>query len=157
METGIYCLVFANPPAVLVVGRLGPVAFRPGYHLYVGSALGPGGLSRVRRHLRLSSERDRAPRWHVDRLLLDPRFRLEAVVAAVTSERLECALAGAIAGDRVPCFGASDCRCGSHLLYRPRDPTAEVAAAFGTIGLAPTVILAGDPVERALAPGVKDR
>jgi Uri superfamily endonuclease len=140
MEPGIYCLVFANPAAVLEVGSLGPVAFRAGYHLYVGSALGPGGLSRVERHRRLGRDRDRGPHWHVDRLLLDPRFGLAAVVTAGTGERLECALARALGGDAVPGFGASDCRCGSHLVSRPEDPVDEVAAAFHAIGLAPTVV-----------------
>ncbi len=119
MERGVYCLVFENPAAVLEVGRLGAIAFRPGYHLYVGSALGPGGLARVERHRRLGRDRDRNPHWHVDRLLLDPRFRLAAVVTAWTGERLECALARSIGGETVAGFGATDCRCGSHLAFRP--------------------------------------
>jgi Uri superfamily endonuclease len=156
MEPGVYCLVFENPGAVLEVGRLGPVAFRPGHHVYVGSALGPGGLARVGRHLRLGRDRDRTPHWHVDRLLLDPRFRLAAVVTGRTRERLECALFRAVGGESVPGFGASDCGCGSHLASRPDDPVDEVAAAFRAIGLAPAVARLKDDFEKAMVTGEDD-
>ncbi len=139
MEPGTYCLILANPAVTLAVGRLGPVAFRPGFHLYVGSALGPGGLLRVERHRRLARDRDRPPRWHVDRLLLDPRFRLIATVTGEGSARLECDLARAIGGERVQDFGASDCACGSHLFFRPREPVDEVMDAFSMIGLVPSL------------------
>jgi len=156
MQPGCYCLVFANPAAVLEVGNLGPVAFRAGYHLYIGSALGPGGLSRVERHLRLERGYGRSPHWHVDRLLLDPRFRCEAVVTAETCERHECALARAIGGDTVMGFGASDCRCGSHLMFRTGDPVDEVVAAFDAIGLAPAVARPGSRFEKAMVTGEED-
>jgi Uri superfamily endonuclease len=156
MEPGIYCLVFANPAIVLEVGGLGAVRFRQGYHIYVGSALGPGGLSRVERHLRLGRNRSRAPHWHVDQLLLDPRFRLVAVVTANTRERLECILARAIGGDAIAGFGASDCRCGSHLLSRSRDPVDEVVASFGAIGLVPAVVRDWSSFEKAIVVDEED-
>ncbi len=156
MEPGIYCLVFENPAAVLEVGRLGPIAFRPGYHLYVGSALGPGGLARVERHRRLERDRHRGPHWHVDVLLIDPRFRLAAVVAAGTKRRLECELARAIGGDTVAGFGATDCRCGSHLAFRVRDPVEEVASAFSAVSLAPTVTRFKNDFEKAMVTDEED-
>ncbi len=156
MEPGVYCLAFENPAAVLEVGRLGAVAFRPGYHIYVGSALGPGGLARVERHLRLGRARDRSPHWHVDRLLLDPRFRLAAVVAACTSERLECELARAIGGETAAGFGATDCRCGSHLLFRSRDPVDELCAAFRAIDLVPIVTRFKNDFEKAMVTDEED-
>ena len=155
MGTGCYCLVFANAGAVLEVGSLGLTVFRAGYHIYIGSALGPGGLSRVERHVRLGHSRDRRPHWHVDRLLLDPRFRLSAVVTAGTSERLECTLARAIGGEAVAGFGATDCWCGSHLIFRPADPVDEVVASFNTIGLVPDVRCRSD-IEKAMATGEDD-
>lgn len=139
MEPGVYCLVLETPAAVLAVGALGPVAFRAGFHVYAGSALGPGGLSRVQRHLRLSRERDRGPHWHVDYLLLDPRVRPVAAVSAPTAERLECALARAVGGEPVPGFGSSDCNCGSHLFHFPADPVDRVASAVSSLGLEPCV------------------
>lgn len=156
MERGIYCLAFENPSAVLEVGRLGAVSFRQGYHLYVGSALGPGGLARVERHLRLGRDRDRSPHWHVDRLLLDPRFRLAGVVTACTRKRLECELARAIGGETVAGFGATDCRCGSHLLFRFRDPVDEVCAAFRAIGLVPDVACFKNYFEKAMVTDEED-
>ncbi len=155
MEPGVYCLIFANSATVLEVGSLGPIAFRAGYHMYIGSALGPGGLSRVERHIRLERSRDRRPHWHVDRLLLDPRYHLTAVVTAGTCERLECALARTIGGDAVAGFGASDCRCGSHLLFRSGDPVDEVVASFRAVGLVPAARLKND-FEKAMATGEED-
>ena len=91
----------------------------------------------------------------MDRLLLDPRFRLSAVVTAETCERLECTLARAIAGDAVAKFGASDCRCGSHLLFRPEDPVDEVVTSFNAVGLVPVVHRESD-YEKAMTTGEED-
>ncbi len=136
MDKGVYCLLFANRPREIRIGSLGTIAFPGGWHCYVGSALGSGGLGRAERHVRLSRERDRSPRWHVDYLLLDPGFTLAAVVSAPTDRRVECDLARLIGGEVVPGFGSSDCRCRSHLFRRPDDPAGEVFAAFRALGLA---------------------
>jgi Uri superfamily endonuclease len=135
MDSGIYCLVFKNPACTVRIGALGDTAFRAGWHIYVGSALGPGGLARVRRHIRLAEKRDRRPKWHVDWLLTDPRFSLAYAICAPTPDRLECALAGVIGGQSVPGFGCSDCRCASHLFFHPRNPRKTIASAFLSIGL----------------------
>ena len=81
MDKGIYCLVFKNPACTVRIGALGPVAFREGWHIYVGSALGSGGLARLDRHIALARDRDKRPKWHVDYLLTDrpvlpPVYRL---------------------------------------------------------------------------------
>jgi Uri superfamily endonuclease len=135
MDKGIYCLVFANRAREIRVGSLGARAFADGWHVYVGSALGSGGLARAERHVRLHRQRDRQPRWHVDYLLLDPGFSLTAVVSAPTDAPLECDLARAIGGEAVPGFGCSDCSCTSHLFFRPEDPIGELIAAFRSLGL----------------------
>ncbi|NYT05438.1 MAG: DUF123 domain-containing protein [Methanomicrobiales archaeon] len=135
MDKGIYCLVFSNPGTACVVKRLGTVAFRGGWHIYVGSALGPGGLARVGRHFRLAREHAGKPVWHVDVLLLEPAFRLEYALCGVTRQRLECRLAAAIGGDMVPRFGCSDCRCPSHLFYRKENPRNDIIAAFRDLGI----------------------
>jgi Uri superfamily endonuclease len=99
------------------VGRLGERLFAAGYYLYLGSALGPGGLAaRLRRHLSL----DKRPFWHVDYLR-----RVTTVTAVWYHEgpaRLEHAWALAAsqlpdATTPVPRFGSSDCRCPAHLVY----------------------------------------
>ena len=137
MDKGIYCLVFENPGCALNVGALGPVAFAPGWHIYVGSALGSGGLKRLARHISLSEARDRKPKWHIDSLLISNLFSLSYAVYAITGKKLECPLAQALGDPGVPAFGSSDCRCPSHLLYRDTDPLPEVLMAFRGLGLVP--------------------
>jgi Uri superfamily endonuclease len=137
MDKGVYALVFSNRPCSLSVGRLGVIRFRKGWHIYIGSAGGPGGFTRVSRHRHLALLRDRPPRWHVDRLLLSPCFTLRYAVCAPSPGNLECALARAVGGEEVPFFGSSDCACGSHLLYRASDPVDEVRGAMTFLGLTP--------------------
>lgn len=131
-KKGIYCLVFKNPGIHLAVGALGVLDFSPGWHIYVGSALGNAGLLRVRRHIKLSTERSRVPRWHIDYLLLSPDFHLESVYCGYTEDRLECTLANLLGGECVKGFGCSDCRCISHLFIRYKNPHDEIISAFGT-------------------------
>lgn len=137
MDKGIYCLIFKNPACTVTVGALGPVAFHAGWHIYVGSALGSGGLVRLERHIALSRNRDRPPLWHVDYLSENPLFSLRSAVYALTEERLECRLAAALGGEIIPKFGCSDCDCSSHLFYRHRNPVKEAEAAFRSRGLDP--------------------
>jgi HEAT repeat protein/Uri superfamily endonuclease len=117
------------------VGRRGEFAFPAGWVLYVGSALGPGGLAaRLARHRRRFASGKR-PHWHVDYV------REHAVWggawARPAGERLECAWAAALSqrpGARivVPGFGASDCRCPGHLVHLPALPDeAWMASVLG--------------------------
>lgn len=138
MDKGIYCLVFKNPACTTGIGALGPVAFRRGWHVYVGSALGSGGLARLERHVSLSRGKDRKPKWHIDYLSCSDRFNLRYTVHALTEDRLECRLAGELGEPFVPSFGCSDCRCPSHLFYRRINPHDEIIRAFNTLGLVAT-------------------
>ncbi|HET8687529.1 MAG TPA: DUF123 domain-containing protein, partial [Methanosarcina sp.] len=115
-------------------------SFYPGFHIYVGSALGPGGLKRVKRHIDFSGNRARKPRWHVDYLHLNPAFRLISAVYAFTPARLECELASKIGGDSVSGFGCTDCMCSSHLFYRNKNPLLEITEAFEALGLSVFVL-----------------
>jgi len=135
MDKGIYCLVLANQQADLVIGSLGRMHFCEGWHIYVGSAFGSGGLARVRRHIALYRHRDRQPHWHIDWLLLHPAFYLPYAVCAATGERLECALARTLSGSAVQGFGCSDCSCPSHLFFREFDPSDEITEAFERLEL----------------------
>lgn len=118
MAVGTYTLVVERTESDTIdVGALGDVAFPPGWYAYVGSAFGPGGFSRVDRHRRVASGDHDARHWHVDYLLGDPDTRLYDVVRTVAVEA-ECAIADRIDGERVTGFGASDCGCPSHLVYR---------------------------------------
>ncbi|HVP24659.1 MAG TPA: DUF123 domain-containing protein [Methanomicrobiales archaeon] len=149
MDKGIYALIFSNRPCTLRIGGLGDVGLRGGWHIYIGSARGPGGFARVRRHRRLALARARPPRWHVDHLLLSPGFRLRYAVCGTTGEDLECALALALAGRAVPSFGSSDCGCGGHLLHRGTNPLEEVMGAMASLGLVArsTILIKGHDQE----------
>jgi Uri superfamily endonuclease len=107
-EKGVYCLVFENQACRLEIGIKGELSFPAGFHIYVGSALGPGGLKRVTRHINLSRNKDKKPKWHVDYINLDPSFRLVSAICAITPAGLECSLASRIGGDSVPGFGCTD-------------------------------------------------
>ena len=98
------------------VGALGLLEFRAGDYLYVGSALGPGGLrARLKHHLAMSAR----PHWHADYLR---RFsRLSSLWLSTGTDRRECAWTAMLCG--LPKFdffghgfGSSDCRCPSHLV-----------------------------------------
>jgi len=139
MDKGIYCLVLRNAACFVNVGALGRRSFAAGFHVYVGSAQGSGGLKRVARHIRLARNHDRHPKWHIDHLLNNNNFTLFSVVCANTEQNLECRLAGTLQGAPVPSFGCSDCSCSSHLLYYPDTPKDQIMKAFKTLGLNPTI------------------
>jgi endonuclease-3 len=112
---GTYALlVEREEPAAIAVGALGTHTFPAGWYAYAGSALGPGGFSRVGRHYRnAAGETD--PHWHIDYLLGAPDSRLDAAVAAETDA--ECALSRTLPEGPLEGFGSSDCSCSSHLAY----------------------------------------
>jgi len=123
---GTYALVLhLEGREEIAVGKLGTFSFPAGYYLYVGSALGPGGLdARLARHRR----RDKKLHWHIDYLL--EHAQLVEVWSAVSTARLECLWAQAarqLPGNEtpVPGFGSSDCRCRSHLIYLVGKPSHE--------------------------------
>ena len=122
---GTYVLILRLPrPAAIDVGRLGRFRFPAGWYAYAGSARGPGGLAaRVSRHLRSPKLRY----WHLD--YLRAAAQPEQVWYAVGPQRRECAWAkGLLDLPNVtipaPRFGASDCRCPTHLVHfsAPPDP-----------------------------------
>jgi Uri superfamily endonuclease len=137
-EKGVYCLIFRNGNCVLDAGRLKNIEFSKGYHVYVGSALGTGGLKRLKRHVLLSLEKNKKPRWHVDYLSVSQEFELISVVYAITDEPFECELAGRLEyvfNNQIRGFGAGDCGCSSHLFYSKKRPVFMIKDAFTSTGL----------------------
>ena len=123
----------------LRVGRLGVLCF-DGWYVYVGSALGPGGLKRLQRHFDYADRRDAPIRWHVDALL--GAGALRGAVVGVTDERMECRLANALGMGLTPGFtgfGSSDCSCATHLFCATSYETGRDAAwqALASLGLSP--------------------
>ena len=140
MHKGIYCLVLRNVSCTVEIGALGPLPFAPGWHVYTGSAQGPGGLTRVSRHIRVKREGIPSPRWHIDYLLMHPAFDLISVACAPTKDGLdECRISGLLTARPVPGFGCSDCSCRSHLGYFLTNPEKTIKSAFSQAGLAVTI------------------
>ncbi|MFQ5513266.1 MAG: DUF123 domain-containing protein [Myxococcota bacterium] len=138
----------ARPGRAVRYGRGRSLKTGTGFYLYVGSALGPGGVrARVLRHCRATG----AVHWHIDRL----RRQLELVRVwfSYGTHRMECRWAAALAGLRsatLPAarFGASDCRCPAHLIRLPHEPRPirpQVRSPDGA-GVGPAVYCA-DPAE----------
>ncbi|MEF8820891.1 MAG: GIY-YIG nuclease family protein [Halovenus sp.] len=116
---GTYTLVIELPePADIVVGALGRITFDAGWYAYVGSALGSGGFSRIDRHRELAAGDRDTRHWHIDYLLGHPETRLDTVVTTAAVDG-ECPVARELGDDGVPAFGCSDCRCNSHLFFKP--------------------------------------
>ena len=120
---GTYALLLElHPEALITVGRLRAFCFPAGYYVYVGSALGSGGLAaRLARHRR----RDKKLRWHIDYVLA--HARIVGVKIDDSGERLECAWARALlsmprAQVVARRLGSSDCACPSHLIYLGSSP-----------------------------------
>ncbi len=139
MEKGVYCLVLFHGPCTIKVGALGYLAFPGGWHVYTGSAQGPGGLKRVHRHISLTASRRQTKRWHIDYLLGHPGVTLLSALCAPTTLPLECELAKVIGGVPVRGFGCSDCHCDSHLFYFETDPVNTIMGAMASIGLDPVI------------------
>jgi Uri superfamily endonuclease len=173
---GTYVLaLWLGRPRTLVIGRLGAFEFPSGWFLYVGSALGPGGLrARVQRHWRYPTSGKRA-HWHIDYLrkqaiwggvwgrasgpgepdqaLVGQSAPNQALVGqSAPDQGTECrwaALLRLLPQARVvaPGFGASDCRCPAHLVHVTDLPAEEWFAS--TLG-AERILMDTDHVEELL-------
>lgn len=131
-DSGTYVLILkSHSESAVRIGRWGIMGVEPGYYIYVGSALGPGGVrSRVTRHWRI----DKAKHWHIDHLR-------EVLVMwnawfTYSEERLEHRWANLLLRmegmNCVPGFGCSDCKCASHLFQTAEPPDmASLSRAVG--------------------------
>jgi Uri superfamily endonuclease len=131
---GTYALLLSvSTPTPISVGRLGDYPIPRGFYLYIGSALGPGGIAaRLARHSLL----EKKPHWHID--YLRPAALLEQAWVVAGDGRAECHWAAAASAlpqveTPIPHFGASDCRCPAHLFHFPARPSAERFAAVAGI------------------------
>lgn len=122
-DKGSYILIlFMDEPTEFTIGKLGRFAFERGWYMYVGSAFGAGGLrGRLKHHLKDIVK----PHWHIDYL------RQVAIVQAVwyfagetNYEHQWADILLSQSGAKVPAkrFGASDCRCETHLIYWTIEP-----------------------------------
>ena len=174
-SAGTYVLILllrAGQP--IQVGKLGSFDFPAGYYIYIGSAFGSGGLAgRLGRHLAMTKP-DSPLHWHIDYLRdwapiveiwfserLTPREHLtlrEQLTPredATPREHDWAALVSRLPGSNYPAprFGASDCRCRSHLFRFEARPSAEefrssLSLAFPTDGPLHAIQLSGKTNEQ---------
>ncbi|MEA3441468.1 MAG: GIY-YIG nuclease family protein [Chloroflexota bacterium] len=136
-KPGIYALLLALPEACsLQIGKIGDATFPAGSYIYLGSALGPGGIhARLGRHISGSTSH---PYWHIDYLrpfstvigacylvvedaaCINEQFMLQQTIP------IECRWSQAAASlpradIPLPGFGSSDCHsgCAAHLVRLP--------------------------------------
>jgi len=128
-DGGLYVLLIRLPRRRRIrIGRLGVIDFDAGWYLYIGSAQ-RNRAARLARHAR----RAKRLHWHVDYLLA--AARLAATFEVAGDGEAECHLAAHLSAAlglprRPPRMGASDCRCGGHVLYAAKRPA--VAGALRT-------------------------
>jgi Uri superfamily endonuclease len=119
---GTYALVLhLASTSEIEVGKLGRSAYPAGFYIYVGSALGSGGLAgRLKHHRKSTTSPGWRARWHID------YFRHYAklvgiwyVQQAIRREHDWAITARQLSGASIsiPRFGSSDCSCPSHLFH----------------------------------------
>jgi sugar fermentation stimulation protein A len=101
----------------LEIGSLGQISFKPGWYLYVGSAIS-GLKARIRRHF----NKKKLPHWHID--YLSNKLPIITIVLFISDKRLECLIADNLKRELnfIPGFGCSDCECSSHLFFTESEP-----------------------------------
>ena len=135
---GTYALLLSSATdAVIRVGRLGDLQLQPGFYVYVGSALGSGGVrARLAHHMRLAERLH----WHID--YLHRHTSLEEIWFCYDEKSREHAWARCFAkmpGASVTLagFGSSDCDCGTHLFFFEKRPAKEQFTSSGRNILSP--------------------
>ena len=118
-DGGNYIVVlYMETERTIAVGSKGDVYFPAGYYLYVGSAK-HNLTKRLERHKR----KRKKFHWHVDYLREAANFHAALAIRSTAAlEHTIAAAIGRIADWRVDGFGASDCRCDTHLFGMANDP-----------------------------------
>lgn len=99
------------------VGKLGKLDFKSGYYCYIGSARGSGGLqARIERHLKMN----KMMYWHID--YLRDCANVEKIIYSLNDNPQECVWSQLLQtsssfAPAIKRFGASACRCATHLFY----------------------------------------
>jgi Uri superfamily endonuclease len=103
------------------VGNLGRSTYPAGFYIYVGSALGSGGLAgRLNHHRKPTTSPGWQARWHIDYLRHYAKLaQIWYVQQANRREHDWAAVLQQLSRDKltIPRFGSSDCSCPSHLFH----------------------------------------
>lgn len=132
---GSYVLITRLPEEQpIVAGSLQALYFPRGDYAYVGSAL-RGFKARLSHHLRPNKK----PHWHIDYLL--QRASISSIILCESQERTECTIARALSPHftAIPAFGASDCRCHSHLFWAADGIKEEIMTILKALDMKPRV------------------
>ena len=132
---GSYVLLTELPEEqTITVGSLKAIHFPPGYYAYVGSAMG-GVETRISRHFRSNKK----IHWHIDYLL--QKASISGVIVCETKERTECTIAQVLSNqfDSIPSFGASDCKCPSHLFFASEEMSSTIVAVLSQLDMQPVL------------------
>ena len=112
---GCYCLIiYVKRKSQIKVGKkLGPIEFKKGIYVYIGSAMNSL-EARLNRHL----SDNKKLHWHVDYLLKDDNCKIIDIVYNI-DKKVECDISQYLKTHAVGIknFGCSDCSCESHLYY----------------------------------------
>ena len=114
-DGGVYILKMrVENKKEIEIGALGNKTFSPGHYFYTGTAQRNLG-ARIKRHY----STDKNFHWHIDYFLAEAELKKDFVFELPGTG--ECFLAKTLIdrGGSTPVsgFGASDCSCGSHLIY----------------------------------------
>jgi len=115
-DAGLYVLVLRMEKGKKIkAGKLPETYFHPGCYLYVGRAK-RGLKKRIIRHLK----KDKKLFWHIDYFLLQAKIdevwiKTESFAECRTVVQIKKVLGNSVFPQKN--FGASDCRCPSHLLF----------------------------------------
>ena len=112
---GCYCLIiYVKRKSQIKVGKkLGPIEFKKGIYVYIGSAMNSL-EARLNRHL----SDNKKLHWHVDYLLKDDNCKIIDIIYNI-DKKVECDISQHLKTHAVGIknFGCSDCNCESHLYY----------------------------------------
>jgi Uri superfamily endonuclease len=130
---GSYILIIELPEEqIITIGSLKAIYFPRGYYAYVGSAMGRF-EPRLRHHLKGNKK----PHWHIDYLLA--KAAITDIILCETRERIECTIAQALQGqfDAITGFGATDCKCNSHLFFALEEMKSTIMATLNHLHIKP--------------------
>jgi Uri superfamily endonuclease len=120
---GTYAVLFwCEVGGAVKLGCAGMHTRPPGWHVYIGSAFGGGGVgARVSRHLR----KDAKVKWQID--MMKPFLTPHEIWYTLDSKKRECIWAHAMLEmprvSYLPRVGATDCDCRAHLFVFDEFPT----------------------------------
>ncbi|MBD3265246.1 DUF123 domain-containing protein [bacterium] len=122
-QAGTYALILhCSKTQTVRIGKKGDLALATGYYIYIGSAFGPGGVrARLAHHFHPANR----PHWHIDYLRRVVAItEIWWVCSSIHHEHEWAAHLTRIRDVQIPLprFGASDCRCPSHLFYAADRP-----------------------------------